>query len=159
MRKVFVASMAVLFVLISVSAYACGNKNANSKVDASKAKVTTAQACTGANSAKVQTAEATATSGCSGEVKVQTAEATRTTGLNSCAAKKTSAEQVNLNGKSGCPYQAQNASVKMVNGGCPASDKCPATCVKAAKNANETVEKPAAKPAVVEVAAKANQSE
>lgn len=159
MKKVFVASMAVLFVLISVSAYACGNKNANSKVDASKAKVTTAQACTQANSAKVQTAEATATSGYVGNVKVQTAEATQMTGTNGCAAKKTSAEQVNMNGKSDCPYQAQNASVKMVDGVCPASAKCPATCVKAAKNINETVEKPAAKPAVVEVAAKANESE
>jgi len=160
MRKVFVASLAVLFVLLSVSAYACGNKNSSSKVDATKSKATTAQACTKASSAKVQTADATVNANCASEAKAQTAQATTgTAGADCCAAGSAKASQVNSAAGEGFTFKAQNASVNTAGVNCPASAECPVPCDKSAKNIKATVDKPAAAPATVEVAAKTNDSE
>jgi hypothetical protein len=58
-KKFSALFLAIIFVMVSVSAYACGDKNSSAKkVDASKAEATTVQASIKADNAEVQSVQA-----------------------------------------------------------------------------------------------------
>ena len=90
MRKFSALFVAIIFVMVSMSAYACGDKDGSAKkVDASKAEATTVQASVKADNVKIQTAQADnkAIGGCSSsgnvkalqaDVKVQNADMAKT---------------------------------------------------------------------------------
>jgi hypothetical protein len=119
-RKFSAFMIAVIFIMVSVTAYACGDKSSSAKkVDASKAEATTVQASVSTDNAQVQTAQAVkATGSCSAagsvkatqaDVKVQQADMAKT-----CPA--SSACPASSNCKAYCPASGKNMSKETKSG-------------------------------------------
>ena len=119
MRKYFAFMIAVIFVMVSVTAYACGDKNSSAKkVDASKAEATTVQASMKTDNVQVQTAQATdKAAGCcpaSGKVKASQADMKVQAGdmAKTCPATATcpAGSKASCTGSATCPATGKSMS-------------------------------------------------
>lgn len=148
MRKLIVPAIALVFIIASVSAYACDGHNSSAKkVDASKVEAQTAQASVQTTDVKVETAQATKASGscCSG-VKAananQVKSGSRCSGVkaraatveahSSCSGAKATTAEMKMSGND---VKVQHADVK----NCPMTPECnPANCPYLNKTAQQT---------------------
>ena len=148
MRKLIVPAIALVFIIASVSAYACDGHNSSAKkVDASKVETQTTQASVQTSDARVETAQATKASGsscsaakamktnqvnssscCTGiKAKAMTAEA-----HSSCSGAKATTAEMKMSDDG---IKAQHADVK----NCPMTPDCnPANCPYMNKMSKQT---------------------